>query len=259
MLRQQIALRKASSEDEQFLANLYRDVRREEVSAWGWPTAQEERFLQMQLDAQRRSYQASFPGAVDNIILMEDAPIGRMMVGEEASGLHLIDIALLSAYRNRGIGSLLLHDLLQECRTNRCVLRLHVRHESAAVRFYQRLGFHQTGTDLVYARMEWSPQSRAERFHMSQFEDFAPHLHSVFQTVRPEGHALKLVEMSDYSNDRQKQFSLVFASSDSPWLTQGTYTLQHPDFSEIALFLVPLGPGREGMQYEAVFSRLLNE
>jgi hypothetical protein len=35
---------------------------------------------------------------------------------------------------------------------------------------------------------------------------------------------------------------------------QQTFRLSHPELGEFDLFLVPLGPGPEGMRYEAVIS-----
>ena len=50
------------------------------------------------------------------------------------------------------------------------------------------------------------------------------------------------------------QFSLVFLGALDPVLAQGTYMLRHPRLDEVELFLVPLGPTPEGMQYEAAFA-----
>lgn len=52
----------------------------------------------------------------------------------------------------------------------------------------------------------------------------------------------------------RKQFSLVFSGSPDRLLPQGTYRLNHPRLGQIDLFLVPLGPDTEGMQYEAAFA-----
>jgi ribosomal protein S18 acetylase RimI-like enzyme len=257
MLEQQITLRNATPEDVPFLAQLYGDTRREEVSLWGWPAAQQDWFLQMQFDAQRRSYKATFPAATDRIVQLGDAAIGRMLVEETDTEARLIDIALLSKHRNHGIGSMLLNDLLQRCREIGCALHLQVRRGNPAVRLYQRLGFHQTVTHSIYVRMEWSQPLPIERVSVSHLKEIAPYLNSVFRTVQPEGHALKLAEISDFSNKKQEQYSLVFTSSDTPWLSQGTYTLLHSHIPDLSIFLVPIGPNPEGMQYEAVFSRLL--
>lgn len=52
----------------------------------------------------------------------------------------------------------------------------------------------------------------------------------------------------------RQQFSLVFLGVLDAMLPQGTYQLSHPRLGELELFLVPLGPSTEGMQYEAAFA-----
>lgn len=261
MVEELITLRDAAPEDMPFLARLYSDTRCQEVSAWGWPPSQQELFLQMQFDAQHRSYRSSFPDAADRIIYVEDAPAGRLLVDRETTACLLVDIALLAAHRNHGIGTLLLRDLQEECRTRDRVLRLQVLRGNPAIRLYERLGFRQTGADPVYIQMEWADSSRAEKrsqSHPLRIQDFTAHLHTGFLIAHSDGYELRLVEVNDFSRAQQEQFSLVFAGPASPWLQQGTYTLIHPQLFELALFLVPIGPGKDGMRYEAVFSRLIN-
>ena len=158
LVEESITLRDATAEDLPFLAELYRDTRREEVAGWGWPQAQQEQFLRMQFDAQRRSYGISFPDSVDHIVYLEDMPVGHLLVGREEAALRLIDIALLREHRNLGIGTLLLRDLLKDCQLKGCDLRLQVLQGNPAMRLYQRLGFRQTESDFVYVQMKWSPE-----------------------------------------------------------------------------------------------------
>ncbi len=91
----QITLRDATSGDMQFLALLYGDTRRKEVSAWGWSPEQQDIFLRMQFDVQCRSYRAAFPAATDSIVCLEGNAIGRMLMSQDSTAKHLIDIALL--------------------------------------------------------------------------------------------------------------------------------------------------------------------
>src|ERR1700761_1274647 len=102
MISELITLRDAAAEDVSFLARLYDDTRRIEVSAWGWPSEQQRWFLRMQFDAQRRSYQASFPDAQDRIVLREHVPIGRILTCREDASMRLIDIALIEEHRRQG-------------------------------------------------------------------------------------------------------------------------------------------------------------
>jgi ribosomal protein S18 acetylase RimI-like enzyme len=163
MMESQITLRHATPEDTQFLASLYSDTRREEVSAWGWPPVQQELFLRMQFEAQCRSYRAVFPDAEDHIICIDRSAIGRMLVTQDQSGKHLVDIALLSEYRNRGIGTGLLRQLLYECESNGHTLSLQALHMNRAIRLYRRLGFVQSNADPMYAHLRWFPAGPVER------------------------------------------------------------------------------------------------
>jgi hypothetical protein len=94
-------------------------------------------------------------------------------------------------------------------------------------------------------------------------EDFAPHLESLF-TLHVVGQALPLrlasVTGLTYPSPRFAQegrrqpFSLHWRGPISPWTRQGTYRLEHPVLGEMELFIVPLGPDGDGMQYEAIFA-----
>jgi ribosomal protein S18 acetylase RimI-like enzyme len=162
MAERQITLREAAPEDEEFLARLYFDTRRQEVAAWGWPSQQQEMFLRMQFDAQFRSYRSAFPDATDYIVCLDGSAVGHMLVSHEPSRIHLIDIALFEEHRNCGIGSGLLRQLLRECEFQRRTLRLHVLRGNPAIRLYERMGFLQSGADPMYVQMEWKSQ-RLER------------------------------------------------------------------------------------------------
>ena len=79
---------------------------------------------------------------------------------QNATTTRLIDIALLGVYRNRGIGTMLLRQVLQECERQGRALRLQVLQGNRAIRLYQRLGFVQASADPMYAQMEWTAPSR---------------------------------------------------------------------------------------------------
>ncbi|MBL38799.1 MAG: hypothetical protein CMP07_10375 [Xanthomonadales bacterium] len=53
--------------------------------------------------------------------------------------------------------------------------------------------------------------------------------------------------------DRQS-FSVVFRSEPGPQLEQQIVRVRHERLGELDLFLVPLGPAGDGMDYEAVFN-----
>jgi GNAT superfamily N-acetyltransferase len=158
----QIDWRPETEADAEFLAALYRDTRRWEVAGWGWPPEQQALFLNMQFDARRRGYGQMYPAAAGRIIRVSGADAGRMLVNEESAALHLIDVALLEEYRNRGIGTHLLTELQRDCDHRQLPLRLRVMAESPARRLYLRLGLKEVSADGIYVQMERSPMPVSE-------------------------------------------------------------------------------------------------
>jgi ribosomal protein S18 acetylase RimI-like enzyme len=63
----------------------------------------------------------------------------------------LIDIALLPQYRNQGIGSTLLRELLADAARAGCAVSLKVENTNPAARLYERLGFQTVDEDGMYA------------------------------------------------------------------------------------------------------------
>jgi GNAT superfamily N-acetyltransferase len=155
----QVDLREAESEDLPFLFSLYCDVRGPEVDGWGWPASQRDAFLRMQFEAQQRSYSSAYLETRSELVLSGDVAIGRRLVARTAAGIQLIDIALLAAHRNRGIGRWLIQRLMDECRRNSEVLTLQVLQGNPAQRLYQRMGLRETSADAMYIQMEWAPGS----------------------------------------------------------------------------------------------------
>ncbi len=152
-----ITLRDVCENDAPFLFSLYRSTREEEVAAWGWPQAQVDAFLQIQFKAQSASYAIGYPGAQHKIVMENGEPVGRWMVYRLPHEVRIVDVSLLPTVRNRGIGSRLIRELMDECRESGRKLKLQVLCASAARNLYLRLGFRPTGHDSIYEQMEWTP------------------------------------------------------------------------------------------------------
>lgn len=72
---------------------------------------------------------------------------------------------------------------------------------------------------------------------------------------------LKLINVSPLGRapapdeDRRQSFSLLFRNDlTDKYLLQRMYEVAHSQLGALQLFLVPLGPVKEGMEYEAVFT-----
>jgi len=146
-----------SPEDEDFIYRLYASTRMAEIAGFGWNQAQQEAFLRMQFNAQKRWYEMAYPGAEYTVILRDEQPVGRMIVLRGTQEFHLIDIALLAEHRGCGIGTALVGELIAESRRAAVPLALQVLKTNRAVHLYQRLGFIRSGEDEMYYQMRANP------------------------------------------------------------------------------------------------------
>jgi GNAT superfamily N-acetyltransferase len=124
------------------------------VSAWGWSEEAQRHFLLGQQRARDAAWASSYPEAVDRILLSpEGEPIGRMLVSRREVEIRLVDVALLAAWRDRGIGTRLLEGLVDEAAASGRSLRLQVLVESRARRLYERVGLMAVADDGMYVEM----------------------------------------------------------------------------------------------------------
>ncbi len=146
--------------DEEFFFTVYASTRTEELSVVPWTAEQKEAFLRMQSHAQLTDYHQNYPQAKYQIIEQGAKPVGRMIVDDSGDPIILMDIALLPEYRNAGIGTALIRELMARAEKMKRALRLHVETFNPAMRLYTRLGFVKSGEISMYHEMTWTPQAR---------------------------------------------------------------------------------------------------
>ena len=153
-----VTLRPVTQADDQFLLELYRSTRADELGQVEWEEGQKELFVRWQFDMQRREYDARFPAARYQLILIDGDLAGRIWVGEDEEQIRLLDIALLPQFQKRGAGTILLKRLMKEAASARKLLRHMVFVlNNDAHRFYERLGFVVIEDLGAYKHMEWRP------------------------------------------------------------------------------------------------------
>jgi ribosomal protein S18 acetylase RimI-like enzyme len=147
-----VSLRPATPADESFLLRVYSSTRSAELKEVGWNDSQIQVFCETQFTAQTRCY----PAGDNRVILLNELPVGRMLVETTEDAILLVDIAILTPYRNSGIGTCLIKDLLKKAVAAKKPVRLHVLTSSPAVRLYKRLGFLITGGDSTRFEMTFT-------------------------------------------------------------------------------------------------------
>src|SRR5713101_5954548 len=156
-----IAFRPIASEDTEFLYTVYAQTRAEELAIVDWTESQKEAFLRAQFNAQHQAYQGTYRGGDFLVILGNGQAVGRLYLARWAREIRIVDIALLPEYRNTGIGSAILNDILAEGARGGKKVSIHVEMFNPALGLYERLGFRKRGEHGVNHFMEWSPESSA--------------------------------------------------------------------------------------------------
>ncbi len=151
-----ISLRPATVEDGSFLYTLFEEARGAEFAPLALPSSALTQILRMQHRAQSRGYAIQFPDAVDNIVLRGDRCVGRLLVARDLAALHIVDVALLTAYRGMGIGTFLLQGVCEQAGAQQLDVTLSVRVDNPAQRLYARMGFTLTGGDGHSITMHWT-------------------------------------------------------------------------------------------------------
>lgn len=153
-----ITLRPIRDDDRELLYRIYRSTREEEMALTGWSEDEVESFLRMQFGAQHAHYQEHFPDAQFDLILIGEEPVGRLYVHRRDDEIRIVDIALLTEHRRRGIGGALLRDLLDEGCRMRLPVRIHVERNNPALTLYERFGFVEIDEEGPYYLMERVPE-----------------------------------------------------------------------------------------------------
>jgi ribosomal protein S18 acetylase RimI-like enzyme len=139
---------------------VYASTREEELAPVPWTDAEKAAFIEQQFEAQDAHY-CTYPEAAFDVIEVDGEPAGRFYIARWPDEIRIMDIALLPEYRNRGIGTHLLRELLDEAAATGRRLSIHVEKFNRARSLYERLGFRETLDRGVYVLLEATPQLAA--------------------------------------------------------------------------------------------------
>jgi ribosomal protein S18 acetylase RimI-like enzyme len=153
----EVTLRPTTGADRELLLAIYGSTRAEELDQVEWAPGQRDWFLEMQFDAQDHEYRRANPEGRFDVIEVDGRPAGRLYVDRRPGDLRIVDIALLPAFRGRGIGAGLIAGLQQEAAAEGRIVSIHVEVHNPAALLYERLGFVVAADLGVYRRMEWTP------------------------------------------------------------------------------------------------------
>jgi ribosomal protein S18 acetylase RimI-like enzyme len=142
--------------DADFLFALYESVKGPEMAAVAVDDRMKHQLLRMQFKAMTLGYRTAFPAARYDLILLNEEPIGRLILDIEPSRTHIVYIALLPQWRNRRIAEALMTSVLAEPRRLGSLCEATVaRDNTASLRLWNKLGFEERERVSMDVIMEW--------------------------------------------------------------------------------------------------------
>ena len=154
-----VTLRPVTENDQEFLVELYATTRAQELAMVPWSIDQQQAFVRAQFFAQQDHYRQKYPDASHDIIVTDDRQVGRLYVGRLEREIRIVDITLLPAERNAGIGSYLIQQLLDEAKRDKKLTRIYVEEFNPSLRLFDRLGFSVREQQGIHLLLEWSPSN----------------------------------------------------------------------------------------------------
>ena len=123
------------------------------------PEEEKMKIVAQQVELQERAYRAEYPNAKWLIIVHEGMPIGRYVYDSSADAVYFIDIAILPAYRNQGLGMEVIRPQLDEIAAGKTAYLHVMKGNSRPHRLYDRMGFVICGESPSHFRMMLTPEA----------------------------------------------------------------------------------------------------
>ena len=153
------SLRPVRDEDRSFLKKVFVSSWQRAFAAANLLPSVQEQLLDHHFEAQDRGYRSQSPNAEFSIILLDDEPAGRIYIDRREDEIGLMEMTLLPKFRNLGIGTELIREVLDDAQDRGLPVVLYVEHwNPEARRLYLRLGFEDEEDIGTHWRMRWTPR-----------------------------------------------------------------------------------------------------
>jgi ribosomal protein S18 acetylase RimI-like enzyme len=148
--------RAATTEDEGFLFEVFCSAWEREALALPDPGLVRH-FLRIQYTSQQDRLGARFPRLGRHVVTDHGKPVGYLLLQDTAASLQLVDLALLPAFRDAGLGTEVVRELMWRCGVDGRPLGVRVdRRSERAGSICERLGFRLVAVDDHDTFYEWT-------------------------------------------------------------------------------------------------------
>jgi ribosomal protein S18 acetylase RimI-like enzyme len=151
-----ITLRPVTEADQEFLLSAYSSTRAAEMAMVPWSTEQKEAFVKSQFAAQTHHYGLEYPEATHEIICRDGVAMGRLYLDRRDREFHILDVTILPEFRNAGVGSFVLRQILEEAGRNGLPVTIYVESFNPSLDLFRKLGFQLASQDGFQCFLRWS-------------------------------------------------------------------------------------------------------
>jgi RimJ/RimL family protein N-acetyltransferase len=154
-----ITRRPATPADKPLLRSLFADSHLELTAL---PTDTRFVLIDMQFRAQRRRFDAAHPDAVNEILVVDDKPVGRVMFDDSGEVIRIVDICVALGHRRHGIAGDVLAEIVRTADAAQRRIELTVwSGNRAAVALVEQAGFAAVADQAGYVTYDRAPTPAA--------------------------------------------------------------------------------------------------
>ncbi|MBC3832149.1 GNAT family N-acetyltransferase [Undibacterium amnicola] len=154
-----LTARLVHANDKTFLDLLYRDSRTDLLTIPLAPVAMQQMIVMQQM-SQDRGIRETYPNAQHWLLLWDREEIGRLVIDVNDFEIRLIDIAVISTWRGKGIATQVVQALQDYAIQLGRPISLAVQCNNVdALHVYRRTGFSVRSSDTLFDQMAWHPAS----------------------------------------------------------------------------------------------------
>ena len=150
-----------TSADDSFLLEVYASSRAEEMKLAAWTDGVKHAFIKFQFETQSRHYFKTYPNGSFDVVKLNGESAGRFYTVELNDEIRILDATLSPEFRNQGIGTKLVTDVLAAAYLKNKSVRIHLETYNPSRRLFSRLGFRLISEEGIYDL--WEKRSERKR------------------------------------------------------------------------------------------------
>lgn len=112
-------------------------------------------------DKEFTEYLAKFEPEKIQVIEYEGKAVGRLRIVRTPESIYIGGVQILSEFQNKGIGTEIFNDVIEESKLSGIPVTLEVHHDNEkAISFYKKLGFKENGRTEKQLLMEYTSKNK---------------------------------------------------------------------------------------------------